>query len=102
MRHESDEQFLAKFRQYLSEHVRTAVDVCSVEQGVSFARMMSETMSTPLAELTVAKIKEFKRNLRRDARLQGSLRCHRAFLAIQYLIDFRKECATKLRSKKPR
>ncbi len=74
----TDEQFLADFRKYLSEGPgRIAPDICSIDQAISFASMMGETTGTPLPQLTIAKVKAFKRNLRKDPKLRGSLRLHR-------------------------
>jgi hypothetical protein len=102
-----NEEVLAMFRKYFSERPAVGADICSAEQAATFARMMSEITGTPLSELTIAKIKAFKRKLRDGARpdprwseltkRERSMELHRMFLAIEFFLSFRRDMLEKHR-----
>jgi len=100
----SDDQVLTGLAQYVSEQLvrsPTWADVCSAEQAVALARVMAESTGVPLAELTIAQVKEFKGKLRdggrpnpRSSKMDKALQqltVQRGYLAIQYFLDFRKD-----------
>jgi hypothetical protein len=107
-----NENVLTAFRNYLAEliaRIPRFADLCSADEGIAFALVMSETVGTPLAELTLAQIRQFKRKLRDGGRsnpfssgmanevakplvmAQRKLTLQRGYLAIQYFLDFRKD-----------
>jgi hypothetical protein len=94
-----NEETISEFRKYL-DGLPCVNDLCTAEQAVSIARLMAESIGSPLDGLTVARIKEFKRSLRNDARANprlseyqkalDALKLSRAFLGIEYFVSFRK------------
>jgi hypothetical protein len=98
----NNEEVLTAFREYLPAKIgSTWSDICNPDQAVSIARLLSEGIGVPLAELRVSQIKEFTRNLRKAAvskpvpseilKCQRKLTASRAYLAIDLFLSFRKE-----------